>query len=96
MGERGVVDADDLPVDDSERHAVGVPLARVEAERLGDGTVGVGQQVEVESRLVGELRVALDVVGRDAVDRDSVAANPRELRLDVVGLDGTAVGESFG
>lgn len=65
-------------------------VGQFDAERLGDGSVRVREQVEGEALALGELAMALDAIGRDAVHRDAVLLVALGLVLELSGFGGTA------
>jgi hypothetical protein len=91
-----VVDRRYFAVREYERSTRRSPVGCVEPERRRDVAVGVHQQVEDDPFRVGELRVNLDVVHRDAVDGDPALPELRQGTLEAVCLDGTAAGEVLG
>ena len=91
-----VVDRRYFAVCEYERSTRRPPVGCVEPERRRDVAVGVRQQVEDDPFRVGELRVNLDVVHRDAVDGDPALPELWQGTLEAVCLDGTAAGEVLG
>jgi hypothetical protein len=71
LGVDAAVDAAHLPVVEDERDPIGRPAVGVDAEGGRDVPVGVGKEADIEVVFRAEGGVAVDVVGRDAVDRDA-------------------------
>lgn len=81
-----LVDATDLPPGTDKGRPASRSTGRVDVEGLDDIAVRVGQQVEVETTVIGKLAVRPDVVGRDAVDGNAGLAVSVERRLELLGL----------